>query len=304
MFNSAILREAGPLFRSVERIGKCDISREFRSRATYRYIFGYIAVSITTESSSMPYSLPIKLAAAASIALAAGCAQAGDLHVSAAASLTNAFTDIARSYEARYPETKVLLNFGASGALLQQMAKGAPADVFASADMETMDAAAKQKLIVGSERRNFARNSLVVIVPRNSRLAIQRLQDLAQPAVQKLAIGNPASVPAGRYTRHALAAAGLWQPIAGKAINTQNVRQSLDYVARGEVDAGFVYGTDAALMQDKVKVAFTVPLDVVIDYPIARTADSADAAEARRFVDFVLSPAGQAVLAKYRFQKP
>ena len=252
----------------------------------------------------MPHSLPLKLAVAACIAFAAGCAQAGDLHVSAAASLTNAFTDIARSYEVQHPNTKVLLNFGASGALLQQMAKGAPADVFASADVETMDAAAKQNLIANGERRNFARNSLVVIVPRNSRLAIARLQDLAQPAVQKLAIGNPASVPAGRYTHHALAAAKLWQPLAGKAINTQNVRQSLDYVARGEVDAGFVYGTDAALMADKVKAAFTVPLDVAIDYPIARTAAAADAAEARRFVDFVLSPAGQTVLAKYGFQKP
>jgi molybdate transport system substrate-binding protein len=251
----------------------------------------------------MPHSLPIKLAAAASIAAASGFAQAGDLHVSAAASLTNAFTDIARSYEARHPNTHVLLNFGASGALLQQMAKGAPADVFASADAETMDAAAKQNLVANGERRNFARNSLVVIVPRDSRLAIKHLQDLAQPQVGKLAIGNPASVPAGRYTQHALAAARLWQPIAGKAINTQSVRQSLDYVARGEVDAGFVYGTDAALMQDKVKVAFAVPLDVAIDYPIARTAAAANATEAKSFVDFVLSPAGQAVLARYGFLK-
>ena len=251
----------------------------------------------------MPKALPNKLAAAA-IALATGCAQAGDLHVSAAASLGNAFTDIARSYEARYPATHVLLNFGASGALLQQMAKGAPADVFASADAETMDAAAKRNLVAGGERRNFARNSLVVIVPRDSRLAIRRLQDLAQPQVGKLAIGNPASVPAGRYTQHALAAARLWQPIAGKAINTQSVRQSLDYVARGEVDAGFVYGTDAALMPGKVKVAFEAPLDIPISYPIARAAASADPREASRFVDFVLSPAGQAVLARYGFRKP
>jgi len=251
----------------------------------------------------MPHILANRIAAALAVTVAAGFAQAGDLHVSAAASLTNAFTDIARSYEARHPNTKVLLNFGASGALLQQMAKGAPADVFASADAETMDAAAKQNLIANGERRNFARNSLVVIVPRDSRLAIKRLQDLAQPQVGKLAIGNPASVPAGRYTQHALAAARLWQPLAGKAINTQSVRQSLDYVARGEVDAGFVYGTDAVLMQDKVKVAFAVPLDVAIDYPIARTATAADAAETKRFVDFVLSPAGQAVLAKYGFLK-
>jgi molybdate transport system substrate-binding protein len=254
----------------------------------------------------MPYSLATKLAAATAIAVASGFAQAGDVHVSAAASLTNAFTDIARSYEARHAGTRVLLNFGASGALLQQMAKGAPVDVFASADVETMDAAAKQNLIANGERRNFARNSLVVIVPRDSRLALGRLQDLAQPQVGRLAIANPASVPAGRYTRHALEGAKLWTAIEAKAINTQNVRQSLDYVARGEVDAGFVYGTDAALMKDKVKVAFEVPLDVAIAYPIARTAAGigSNAAEANGFVDFVLSPAGQAVLAKYGFQKP
>jgi molybdate transport system substrate-binding protein len=241
---------------------------------------------------------------AATIALAAGLAHAGDLHVSAAASLTNAFTDIAAAYEAQHAGTKVLLNFGASGALLQQMAKGAPADVFASADQETMDLAGKQGLIANGERRNFARNSLVLIVPRDSKQALTRLQDLGQPAVQKVAIGNPASVPVGRYTQHALEAAKLWPGIAAKAINTQSVRQSLDYVARGEVDAGFVYGTDAALMKDKVKVAFEVPLDVAIGYPIARTGAALDAAEARRFIEYVLSPAGQAVLARYGFQKP
>jgi molybdate transport system substrate-binding protein len=236
--------------------------------------------------------------------LAAGLAQAGDLHVSAAASLTNAFRDIAAHYEAQHAGTKVLLNFGASGALLQQMAKGAPVDVIASADMETMDAAEKQGLVAGAERRNFARNSLVVIVPRDSRLALRRLQDLGQPAVQKIAIGNPASVPVGRYTQHALRSAKLWPSLSAKAINTQNVRQSLDYVARGEVDAGFVYGTDAAVMKDRVKVAFEVPLDAAVAYPVARTAASADPAEARRFVDFVLSPAGQAVLAQYGFRRP
>jgi molybdate transport system substrate-binding protein len=266
------------------------------------YIHVYCGIDDDQEL-SMQILLAKKLAAI-SIALATGLAHAGDLHVSAAASLTNAFTDIAGRYEAAHAGTKVLLNFGASGALLQQMARGAPVDVFASADMETMDAAAKQKLVASAERRNFARNSLVVIVPRESRQALRRLQDLGRPAVQKIAIGNPASVPAGRYTRHALEAAKLWPGIEAKAINTQSVRQSLDYVARGEVDAGFVYGTDAALMKDKVTVAFEVPLDLPIGYPIARTAGSANPLEAKSFIDFVLSPAGQAVLAKYGFQKP
>jgi molybdate transport system substrate-binding protein len=254
----------------------------------------------------MPVRISVtqKLVAAATLVLAAGLARAGDLHVSAASSLSNAFKEVAGRYEARHAGTRVLLNFGASGALLQQMAKGAPVDVFASADTETMDLAAKQGLVAGGERRDFARNSLVVVVPRDSRIPLKRLQDLGQPGVQKVAIGNPASVPAGRYTKHALESAKLWPGISAKAIHTQNVRQSLDYVARGEVDAGFVYASDAAVMQDRVRVAFEVPLDIAIRYPIARTAAALDAQEAQRFVDFVLSPAGQAVLARYGFGKP
>lgn len=236
--------------------------------------------------------------------LAASLARGGELHVSAATSLSNAFKEVAARYEAQYAGTRVLLNFGASGALLQQMARGAPVDVFACADVETMDMAAKQGLVVNGERRDFARNSLVVVVPRDSKTTLKRLQDLGQPAVRKVAIGNPASVPVGRYARHALDSATLWTAVSPKAINTQNVRQSLDYVARGEVDAGFVYGSDAAVMPDRVKVAFEVPLDIAIRYPIARTTASLDAPEARRFIDFVLSPAGQAVLARYGFRKP
>ena len=111
-------------------------------------------------------------------------------------------------------------------------------------------------------------------------------------------------MPVGRYTRQALEAAHLWEAVQAKAINTQNVRQSLDYVARGEVDAGFVYGTDAALMADKVRVAFEVPLDSAIRYPLAATRASTNSAEAQRFVAFVLSPAGQAILSRYGFRQP
>jgi molybdate transport system substrate-binding protein len=249
-------------------------------------------------------SVTQKLVAATALVLAASLARAGDLHVSAAASLSNAFKEVAGLYEARHAGTRVLLNVGASGALLQQMARGAPVDVFACADVETMDLAAKQGLVAAGERRDFARNSLVVVVPRDSRITLKRLQDLGQPGVQKVAIGNPASVPAGRYARRALEGAKLWTGVSAKAIHTQNVRQSLDYVARGEVDAGFVYGSDAAVMKDRVRVAFEVPLDIPIRYPIARTTASLDAPEARRFIDFVLSPEGQAVLARYGFRKP
>ena len=229
---------------------------------------------------------------------------AGEITVSAAASLTNAFKDIAQSFEARNPGSKINFNFGASGALLQQMAKGAPVDVFASADQETMDSAIKQKLVNANERKDFVRNALVLIVPSDSKLKLQQLVDLQQPAVKHVALGVPASVPVGRYAKRALELAHLWPAVEAKAINTQNVRQSLDYVARGEVEAGFVYQTDAGIMPDKVKIAFTVPLDESISYPVARTANSSNAAEAQRFVNYLLSPAAQAVLARYGFQKP
>jgi len=234
----------------------------------------------------------------------AGAAMAGDLVVSAASSLTNAFKDIAQSYEAQHPGSKVLLNFGASGALLQQMAKGAPVDVFASADQETMDAAQQQGLVRAADRADFVRNALVVIAPVDAKAPPVALKDLAAPGVARVALALPASVPVGRYAQRALEAAGLWGAVQAKAVNTTNVRQSLDYVVRGEVDAGFVYATDAALMKDKVKTAFAVPLDVAILYPIARTAASGNAAEADAFIAYVRSPAGQAILARYGFLKP
>lgn len=224
--------------------------------------------------------------------------------VSAAASLTNAFKEIAQNYQSQFPDAKVALNFGASGALLQQIAKGAPVDVFASADQETMDAAEKQGLVTANDRRDFVQNTLVLIEPVDSKVPVKRLDDLAQSGIKRIAIGNPASVPVGRYTIHALETAKLWPALERKTIHTQNVRQSLDYVARGEVDAGFVYATDAAIMKDKVKVALEVPLNMAISYPIAKIKDSPNSEEARRFIHFIFTPQSQAILGKYGFQKP
>lgn len=229
---------------------------------------------------------------------------AAELTVSAAASLGNAFREAAQAFEAQHPGSKVLLNTAASGALLQQMAKGAPVDVFASADQETLDQAQSQGLTLAAGRRDFARNTLVLVQPADSKISLKRLQDLAQPVVARVAIGNPGSVPAGRYAQDALMAASVWPAVNAKAVNTLNVRQALDYVARGEVDAGFVYATDAALQADKVRVAFTVPLKESIRYPIATTATAANPDLAKRFVAFILSPAGQAILARYGFLKP
>lgn len=244
------------------------------------------------------------LLSAALLVTAASSAMAGEVVVSAAASLTNAFKDAAQSYEAQYPGSKVSLNFAASGVLLQQIVKGAPVDVFASADQETMDQAQKQGLVLPADRLDFVSNSLVLIVPSDSKLAIKGLNDLAGKSVTRVAIANPASVPVGRYSEGALKKVNLWDSVQPKAISTQNVRQSLDYVARGEVDAGFVYGTDAAIMKDKVKVVYEVPLEAPVLYPIAAIKGSTNAAEAKRFISYLQTAPAQAILAKYGFKKP
>ena len=241
---------------------------------------------------------------AALLALSSVAVQAADLTVSAAASLTNAFRELGPAFEAQNPGTQVVFNFAASDALLAQIAKGAPADVFASADQEAMDRAAAQNVLVAGTRRNFVANTLVMIVPSDSKLGLAAMADLQKPEVKRVAIGNPAGVPVGRYTKGSLEAAKLWAAVEPKAVMAQSVRQALDYVARGEVEAGFVYATDAAIMKDKVKVVATIPTESPITYPVAAVAGSPNRDAARKFLDFVMTPAAQAVLARYGFGKP
>ena len=241
---------------------------------------------------------------AVSLILVPSSGRAADLTISAAASLSNAFTDLARAYEKANPGTRVLLNFGSSGSLLQQISRGAPVDVFASADLETMDRAEKQDLIVRDTRSNFAANKLVVVLPSGSASSVSALADLRDAQFARLSIGIPDSVPAGRYAKQALELAGQWEALDGKYIFGQNVRQVLDYVARGEVDAGFVYATDAELMKDKVKVALEAKVEKPILYPVAAVKGSGNENGARRFVDFVKADAGQQVLARYGFARP
>ncbi|HZT54863.1 MAG TPA: molybdate ABC transporter substrate-binding protein [Burkholderiaceae bacterium] len=227
-------------------------------------------------------------------------ARADDLTVSAAASLTNAFTDIAKAYETQHPGTHVNLNFGASDVLLKQIEQGAPADVFASADETTMDRAASAGRIDAASRRDFAANTLVLVTPAGS-TAPAKLGDLAQDAYKHIAIGNPDSVPAGRYAKQALAEAKLWDVLQPKFVQAQNVRQALDYVARGEAEAGFVYATDAASQAAKVKVALTVPTATPVHYPAAAVGPCKQKPAACEFVQFLATPASRATLAKYGF---
>ncbi|WP_295990985.1 molybdate ABC transporter substrate-binding protein [Rugamonas sp.] len=252
----------------------------------------------------MTAATPSKLIFGLLLGACAAGAGATDITVSAAASLTNAFKDIALAYEKDHAGDKVLLNFAASDALVAQIAKGAPVDVFASADQEAMDKADSLKLLQAGTRTNFVSNSVVLIVPADSALGLTRLADVQKAGVKRITLGNPASVPIGRYARQTLEQAKLWAAVEPKAIYGTSVRQSLDYVARGEVDAGFVYATDAAIQKDKVKVVVTVPTETPVLYPIAVIGAGPQHEAGRQFLAYVMTPAAQAILARYGFGRP
>jgi molybdate transport system substrate-binding protein len=248
-------------------------------------------------------------ALAAFLALAAACttaAGADTVRVSAAASLTEAFGEIARAYEAAHPGAAVELNFAGSQVLRAQVEQGAPVDVFASADLAHAEALARAGLL--APPRVFARNRLVVAVPA-ARARVARLQDLAEPGT-RIVLSAP-TVPAGAYTAQALgrlAATGLFggdfeaRVQANVVSREANVRVALARVALGEADAAFVYATDAAALGGKVR-ALEIPAraNVVAEYPIGVVAASARRAKAEAFVDFVLAAPGQAILRAHGF---
>jgi len=222
--------------------------------------------------------------------------------VSAAASLTEAFTDIASQFEEENPGTDVSLNFAGSGNLRMQIEGGAPIDVFASADENQMNILSSETLIDNSSREDFVQNSLVLIVPEKNTLNITGLQDLAKPQVEKICIGNPDTAPVGKYTRLALTEAGLWSQLENKTVLAEDVKQVLVYVEREEVDAGFVYMTDAKTAQPgTVKIVSNVPVSTPVSYPIAVVSSSEHKEEAQEFVDFVTGEEGQEILEEYGF---
>ncbi len=243
--------------------------------------------------------------ACAVVALALPLAAAAQqITVSAAASLTDAFKEIGPRFEAARSGATVRFNFAASGVLLQQIGQGAPVDVFASADQDTMNRAVEQKLIDTATRKDFVTNSLVLVEPSQGAVGVKSLQDLTGAGVKKIAVGKVATVPVGRYTKQVLDGANLWTSLEPKFVQADSVRQVLDYVSRGEVEAGFVYRTDAAVAGDKVKIAFTPTGHTPVTYPIAVVADSKQKALAADFVAFLSTPAAQEVLTRYGFGKP
>ena len=212
---------------------------------------------------------------------------ANELIVSAASSLTNVMNEAAAQFKKSHPEARIILNFASSGTLLRQIERGAPVDVFVSADSETMDVAVRKDLIVDSAVRIFSKNKLVMLV--RSDLDIGDIRSLDNVSVKRIAIGHPKSVPAGRYTQKILEKAGMWEKISNKFIYAQNVRQCLDYATRGEVDVAFVYVTDSRLVQNKLRVVPIEDASLDIQYPMAIVKTSSNTALAEEFVSFLIS---------------
>lgn len=233
----------------------------------------------------------------------------GQLTVFAAASLTDAFTELGTALERANPGTRIVFNFAGSPTLRTQLEQGARADVFASADEPTMEAIYRQGLLAGSPRL-FALNRLVVITPAQHPRALEGLQDLARPGL-KLVLAR-SDVPAGNYARQALArmsqnpafgGAFAERVLANVVSEEPNVRQIVTKVQLGEADAGMVYATDVSAGVREVVRSILIPeeFNVIARYPIAVVKNAPNETGARAFVDYVLSPAGQAILAKHAF---
>lgn len=229
-------------------------------------------------------------------------ASADEVTVSAAISLKNAFEEIGRLYEASHPATKVIFNFGASGDLARQIAGGAPVDVFASAAQKDMDDMSAKGLILPGTRADFVKNAMVLVTPRNAGVAT--FEALVSERIKHVAVGNPKTVPAGRYAAEVFEYYRLTSAIKDKLVYSENVRQVLDYVVRGEVEAGVVYATDAAVRGAEVSVAAEAPESShkPILYPIAVVRGTKNATAAKAFIEAVRSKEGMMILKKYGFR--
>jgi molybdate transport system substrate-binding protein len=228
-------------------------------------------------------------------------AHADEILVSAAASLAEVLKEISNGYRSKSKHT-VRFNFGPSSGLARQIEEGAPADLFLSADLPQMDTLDRNGRLEPGTRKNLLSNQLVIIVPADSKLAMASPKDLVKSGVKRIALGEPSSVPVGVYSRKYLADEGLWNQVKPKIVPVQDVRATLAAVESGNVEAGFVYKTDAAVSK-KVKVAFQVPSEKgpKIVYPIAIIKESNRKDAARDFMSYVQSPAAKDAFKRYGF---
>lgn len=228
------------------------------------------------------------------------------LTVYAAASLTDAFAEIARAFEAETPGVTVILNFGGSQNLRTQIEQGAPADVFASANLKEMDALVAQDFVAAEAPQMFLTNRLVVILPKDNPAGIKSLEDLGDPGLKLVLAAE--EVPAGRYARQILGSLNALygadyadRVLANLVSNEDNIRQAVTKVQLGEADASIVYLSDAVAAPELLRITIPAEVNVIAEYPIAPLVESANPELAETFIAYVLSPAGQASLEKWGF---
>ncbi|MBF2005466.1 MAG: molybdate ABC transporter substrate-binding protein [Chlorogloeopsis fritschii C42_A2020_084] len=260
-----------------------------------RQLFAFIGIALSSLilTVSLPFIAPSVVAQSNS-----------ELLVSAAASLKDAMEEIKSIYQQSKPNINIKYNFGASGALLQQVQQGAPVDVFISAANKQMDTLEQSGQLLAITRSILAKNRLVLIVPNNV-TGVSSFNNLQDPKIKKIAIGEPRSVPAGQYAEQVLQKLGIYQQIKPKFVYANNVRQVLAAVESGNADAGLVYITDAKI-SDKIKVVATADekYHSPIIYPVGVLKRSKNTQVAQDFVKFLSSDRAKSVLKKYGFVLP
>ncbi len=228
------------------------------------------------------------------------------LTVFAAASLTDAFTEIGKAFESANPSVTVTFNFAGSQALRTQIEEGAPADVFASASGKEMDTLVTDSLVTKDVPQIFLTNKLVVILPANNPAALEKLEDLAKPGIKLVLAAE--EVPVGKYARQALdqmngsfGADFKDKVLANVVSNEDNVKQVVAKVQLGEADAGIVYVSDSIAAPDLKSIEIPADLNVIAKYPIAPLTKAANTDLAAQFMTYVLSAEGQSILQKWGF---
>lgn len=224
------------------------------------------------------------------------------LTISAASSLNEVLTDLKKMYEEEQTNVEIVLNFGGSGGLHQQILQGAPVDLFFSASQEHFYTLLEKEKVDKDNWSNIVGNSLVLIQPVNTKVTVASFEDLKNEDINKIAIGTPESVPAGSYAKETLISLNLWDSIEKKTIPGKDVRQVLTYVETGNVDAGMVYKSDA-MQSDKVKVIAEVDEDLheSILYPAGVINSSKNHEEAVQFYQFLSTDKAKQIFEKYGF---
>lgn len=223
------------------------------------------------------------------------------LNVAAAASLKDAANELEAIYSKKHPEVKIYYNLAASGTLQHQIEQGAPTDLFISAGVKQMDALAQENLIVADSRQNLLGNQLVLIAGKNSTL--KDFNGLTDQTINKVSIGTPETVPAGKYAQDTLTSLKLYNQIQSKLVLAKDVRQVLTYVQTENVDAGLVYRSDTYNVND-IKIIATAPENShkPIVYPMAIIKASKNQSAARDFANFLASPEAAQIFSKYQFE--